>query len=117
MASFEEKAEEAQPSYGSATMKNVDLRRLRNAVNGVLDHIVEDLGIEQVAVEQQHDFYWLPALQRYDCSKSPAELDVGRLSDDADFIELIRRGESADVAYNLVHIAPLLEYIAEKIKA
>jgi hypothetical protein len=52
----------------------------------------------------------------YDSSKKPAELGVGRLSDDLDLMKLIRRGESGDVSYNLVHVAPLLLYIAEKVK-
>jgi hypothetical protein len=45
----------------------------------------------------------------------PSGLDIGRLSDDADFVKLIKRGQSADVSYNFVHVAPLLRYSAEKI--
>jgi hypothetical protein len=33
-----------------------------------------------------------------------------------DFTKLIQRGQSGDISYNLVHIAPLLRYIAEKVK-
>jgi len=39
------------------------------------------------------------------------------LSDDFDFIKSVHRGQSADVSYNLVHIAPLLRYIGETIKS
>jgi hypothetical protein len=49
-------------------------------------------------------------------SRKPAGLDIGRLSDDVDFVKLIRRGQSGDVSYNLIHVAPLLRYIAETIK-
>jgi hypothetical protein len=44
-------------------------------------------------------------------------LGVGRLSGDVDFMSKIRRGQSADIPYNLIHVAPLLLYIAEKIKS
>jgi hypothetical protein len=49
-------------------------------------------------------------------SKSPQGLDIGSLTDDFDFVKLIRRGQAGDVAYNLVHIAPLLRYIGERVK-
>jgi hypothetical protein len=96
---------------------NIDLRLLKTAVNDVLDHVIEDLGTEQVRIEEADDFYWeCAAAQRYDRSKKPSELNVGRLSDDVDFVALVRRGQSADVAYNLVHVAPLLQYVAEKVR-
>jgi hypothetical protein len=43
-------------------------------------------------------------------------MDIGNLSDDADFVKLVGRGQSGDVSYNLVHVAPLLRYIGETIK-
>jgi hypothetical protein len=95
----------------------IDLRVLKNAVNAVLDHLLEDVGLEKVKIDDSEDFYWnCEPPEMYDSSKKPAELGVGRLSDDLDFMKLIRRGESGDVSYNLVHVAPLLLYIAEKVK-
>jgi hypothetical protein len=47
----------------------------------------------------------------------PSDLTVGQLSDDFDFVKLVQRGQSADISYNLVHIAPLLRYIGEAIKS
>jgi hypothetical protein len=95
----------------------IDLRVLKNAVNAVLDHLLEDVGLEKVKIDDGEDFYWnCEPPEMYDRSKKPAELSVARLSDDLDFMKLIRRGESGDVSYNLVHVAPLLLYIAEKVK-
>ena len=94
----------------------ISLKSVKNAVNAILDHLIEDLGLERVKIENGEDFYWdCPAPGIYDSSKKP-ELDNGRLSDDVDFLKLIERGQNADVSYNLVHIAPLLRYIAEKVK-
>ena len=95
----------------------IDLKVLKNAVNAVLDHLIEDLGLERIKVAASSDHYWhCPASEVHDMSKQPAGLDIGSLSDDVDFVKLIRRGQSADASYNLVHVAPLLRYIAEQIK-
>jgi hypothetical protein len=96
----------------------IELRVLKNSVNAVLDHLVEDLGLEKVKIADEEDFYWnCEAPGAYDKSKKPIDLGVGRLSDDVDFMRKIRRGQSADISYNLIHVAPLLLYIAEKIKS
>ncbi|SRR6266404_3035668 len=95
----------------------IDVKALKNAVNAVLDHLIDDLGLENVKIEESSDLYWhCPASEIYDISKKPIGLDVGRLTDDVDFMKLIKRGQSGDVSYTLVHIAPLLRYIGEMIK-
>jgi len=95
----------------------IDLKVLQNAVNAVLDHLIEDLGCEKVRIEENSDLYWhCPASEIHDMSKKPIGLDIGRLTDDVDFVKLIKRGQSGDVSYTLVHIAPLLRHIGETIK-
>jgi hypothetical protein len=95
----------------------IDLKLIKTAVNAVLDHIIEDLQMEKIQIDDQEDFYWsCPDSELYDMSKKPQGMDIGRLSDDADFVSLIQRGQGGDVYYNLVHIFPILRYLAEKIK-
>ena len=95
----------------------IDLNTLKKAVNAVLDHLIEDLGLEKVAIGEGEDFYWTcPVPELYDSSQKPAQLEVGRTSDDVGFVNLIERAQSGAVSYNLVHVAPLLLYIGEKIK-
>jgi hypothetical protein len=95
----------------------IDVKRLKIAVNAVLDHLLEDLKLEKVAIDEREDFYWsCPPRQRYDTTKKPSEWWTGRLSDDVHFMDLIQRGQSGDISYTLVSVAPLLRYIAEKIK-
>jgi hypothetical protein len=97
--------------------EEIDVKALKTAVNAVLDHVLEDIGIEKVKIEDGEDFYWsCEEAELYNTQKKPEELSVGRLSDDEHFRRLIRPGEGADISYNLVHIAPLLLYIAHKIK-
>jgi hypothetical protein len=96
----------------------IDVIVLKNAVNAVLDHVIEDLGFEKVEIEQSCDHYWhIPTSEIHEMSKAPIGLDVGRLSDDVDFVKLIFKGQSGDAAYNLVYIGSLLRFIGEKIKS
>jgi hypothetical protein len=95
----------------------IDVKVLKNALNAVLDHLINDLGFDKIKIEETSDHYWhSPASEIHDMSKKPNGLDVGSLSDDVDFVKLINRGQSGDVSYNLVHVAPLLRYMGEKIK-
>jgi hypothetical protein len=101
-----------------STVGEINLKQLKAVVNAVLDHLIEDLKIETVPIEENKDFYWhCEAPGVYEMSKDPAGLSVGRLTDDVYFIRLVRRGETADASINLVHVAPLLRYIADTVGA
>jgi hypothetical protein len=96
----------------------ISLKTLKFAVNSVLDHLMEDVGLKTVSIDPDHDFYWhCSAPGIYDASTQPTEKDltIGRLSDDMHFIGSVQRGQSADASINLVHVAPLLRYIADTI--
>lgn len=84
----------------------IDVESLRAAVNAILDHLIEDLRIKKVEIDQKDDLYWhCPASEVHNMSKTPVGLDIGRLSDDIGFVKLIQRGQSGDVSYSLVHVA------------
>jgi hypothetical protein len=96
----------------------INLKTLKLAVDSVLDHLIQDLALETVPIEADEDFYWhCSAPGIYDASTQPTEKDltIGRLSDDMEFVQSVKRGQSADASINLVHVAPLLRYIAETI--
>ena len=96
----------------------INLQVIRSALNTVLDHLTNDLKLSSVEIDPETNLYWhVPISELYDMSKAPKGVDVGKLSDDFDFVKFIRHGEAGDVAYNLVHIAPLLRYIGEKVKS
>jgi hypothetical protein len=95
----------------------INVKMLKQAVDSVLVHLIDDLNLETVAIDDGKDFYWdCPAPEIYNSSTKPGELDVGRLSDDVDFAKLIQRGQSGDASYNLIHLAPLLRYIGETVQ-
>ncbi len=92
----------------------IDLRVVKRVVNDLLDHLIEDMRVDEVPIEESQDLYWdCVASDLYDISKEPTTPTIGRLSDDFDLIKGVGRG---DIAYNLVHVAPLLRYLAEKVK-
>jgi hypothetical protein len=94
----------------------IDIKRLRNERDAILEHIEGDLGTRQVPVEE--DQYWdVPELELYDLSKDPASPVVGSHVDDIDFSKAVKRGQSYDNPYVLVHIWPQLRYVAEKLKS
>lgn len=100
--------------------KTIDIRVLRRAVVAILDHILDDLNLERIPIDPAEDVYWLgspsdeqePRLS----SSSMSARECGRLSDDVDFVSLIDRGDTNDASYTLVHVAPLLRYVGEKIR-
>jgi len=95
----------------------IDLRVIKSSINAVLDHLIEDLQQPTVEIDAKEDLYWhISAAELSEVSKPPHNLDIGSLKDDFDFVKLIRRGQAGDIAYNLVHIAPLLRYIGERVK-
>lgn len=66
----------------------IDLGELKRGINALLDHVIQDLGVEKLAIQDKEDFYWeCPTREMYDCSKKPSgEFYVGRLSDDLHFL-------------------------------
>jgi hypothetical protein len=93
----------------------IDLKSLKKATDAILDHVINDLGIEKVEIEDDADFYWdIPTDRLYAVKNSQPTLDVGRLSDDWDFVSKMLR-DDAPVALMLIHVAPLLRRLAEKV--
>jgi len=94
----------------------IDLRELQRAVNAILDHIVDDLGIETLPIRKDKDLYWdVPMNRLYDVKKDPPKLDVGRLADDLEFVMLMLQDERHPVGAVLLHVAPLLRHVGEEI--
>jgi len=98
--------------------REINVKTLKFAVNSVLDHLMEDLGLENVPIDDAKDYYWeCPAPEMYDMSSTPTadDLTVGCLNDDMEFIRSVQRGQAGDYSINLVHVAPLLQYIAHTV--
>ena len=92
-------------------MRTIDLVKLKESLNVLLDHVI-DSGISSIALEQQ--YYWqVDAKDRFDLKKKPADLVVGDLFDELDFVERVLLKKQSTVAYTLTELAPILEYVGE----
>ncbi|SFR94379.1 hypothetical protein SAMN05216570_0977 [Dyella sp. OK004] len=94
----------------------VNIGDLRRIVNDLLDH-VESVNGPELRLDQ--DYYWdLGSEVMYDVTKQVANVDlVGSLGDSWEFLLNMQRD---DIKQNgpslmLIHAAPLLRYIGEKV--
>jgi hypothetical protein len=94
----------------------IDILSLKQATDAILDHIVNDLGVKKLAIKKDSDFYWeVPSDHLYAVKEDQPQLDVGRLSDDLEFIAQMLDTKSSTVAFMLIHLAPLLRYVGEEV--
>lgn len=94
----------------------IDLRMLKQASEAILDHIITDLGIDRLSIKEDSDFYWeVPSDRLYTTRESQPDLDIGRVTDDWEFIRGMLSEPNGAVALMLIHMAPLLRYLGETI--
>jgi hypothetical protein len=95
---------------------NVQLAELRRIINDLLEH-VEQINGPEVVLEQ--DYYWdLNSEAAYSVtSEAPTSAGLGSLGDDWEFLLNLRGGDIKQdgPSLMLVHAAPLLRYIGEKV--
>jgi hypothetical protein len=86
---------------------------LRKITNLIFDHVEQDLNISSVPIEE--DYYWhIPSKVVYKVEQDPPTPDIGQLYDDWEFLAKIKQREDA-VSLAMIHLAPLLRHIGEKI--
>ena len=94
----------------------VDISDFKKVLNIILNHVEEDLGIRQVEIDSSEDFYWdVTDDSLNEVSGGKPSCDIGRLSDDWEFLQPILNNPEQGVALTLIHAAPLLRYLAKKI--
>lgn len=94
-------------------MKNIDIRKLKESVNILLDQVIAS-GIEQVPLANQ--FYWdIVGEDKYNMTKEPVQLAVGDLFDDLEFTEQVSQNIGQQAIYTLTEIAPILAYVGESL--
>lgn len=94
----------------------LEVREIKQVIDAVFDHILDDLKIETLTINGEVDFYWeVPNDTLFDAKNDPPELSIGRLSDDWDFLRRILDNPTEASSLMLTHAAPLLRYLGEKI--
>jgi len=92
-------------------MRVVDISVIKQAVNLLLDHVIEQ-GIESIPLDAQ--FYWkVLDDEKYLMEKRPDNLGVGDLFSDLSFVEQMLSAKEQPVALTLTELAPVLAYIGE----
>lgn len=93
----------------------IDLVELKRVVDAIFDHLMIDVGVTRISVSQDDDFYWeVPDDRLHAVRKDQPPLDVGRLTDDWEFLSAILKDKRQAVGFMFVHVAPLLRYISAK---
>lgn len=87
----------------------IDIARLQQAVNRLLDHILA-AGVREVAIEQP--LYWT-VVNPCSLYEQPSELGVGDLCDDLEFTLGVLASDADPTALVLTEAAPLLAYVGE----
>lgn len=91
----------------------IDVARLRQAVNRLLDDILK-AGVREVTIEQP--LYWTVINPR-SLHEQPSELGVGDLCDDLEFTLGVLEKDAEPVALTLTEAAPLLAYVGEVVSS
>jgi hypothetical protein len=90
----------------------IDVVKLKLAIDRIFRHIIETRGVRRV--ELGSDLYWdMPEEALYNVVDQPQELDVGRLSDDWEFVSKLLEEDATPLAYQLTEVAPLLRRLGE----
>ena len=97
--------------------KVVDLRELKAAAVSLIDTLIRLNGKDSITIDADADFYWeVPLDDLYSVKRDPPQLDVGRVSDDWEFIRPIASDPSAATPLALIHLAPVIRYLSDRIK-
>lgn len=95
--------------------KLIDIADLRTTVNILLDRISFILGDDKIAIPKESELYWefeYPELHQVgDGSMAPVAA-IGSLADDWDFIQHIIAKPETALSLQMVHVVPLLRWLA-----
>lgn len=92
----------------------INVPELRRIINELLTR-VEEMHGPNVPIDADH--YWdLPSPEMWDIPNPIVHVDhVGSLTDDLHFLRAMSDPRGEGPTLNLIHVAPLLRYIGEKV--
>lgn len=92
----------------------IEIEEIRTVLNSILNHISDDLNIKSITLDE--DYYWsVSSDSLFSSDKKPADFELGSLRDDWEFLREILHDKDQSAALMLVHAAPILRYIGEKV--
>lgn len=105
----------AAQSINNKPHNEIDLFELKRIIDEIFAHLINDAGVRKLDLPKDEGFYWeVPTDRLYAVQQGQPKLDVGRLSDDWEFLSAILKDKRQAVGFMLVHLAPILRYIGEQ---
>jgi hypothetical protein len=87
---------------------------LKTVIDAIFAHLKDDLGIDEIALTK--DYYWdVPESSLYSVDRDMEAPTIGSLFDDLEFLNPLLQNREQAVSLMLLHVAPLLRYIANKV--
>ena len=97
----------------------IDLAVLRRAFDAIFNHLEHDLRIKALKISDEIMFYWnIADGYSYKTGKTAPDFGMGSIQDDYEFVtSMLADMESTKGAPSimLVHLAPILEFLAKEI--
>ncbi|MFZ6776006.1 hypothetical protein ACO0LD_04180 [Undibacterium sp. Ji83W] len=94
---------------------SINIAELRSIINSILSHVEDDLQLKEVDLTE--DYYWaMPDDSLYAVLEDAKPPNIGSLCDDLEFIKPLLHDKTHAFPLMLIHVAPLLEYLALNIK-
>jgi hypothetical protein len=101
-------------------MKEIQICDLRKIINMIIDTIEFDDNLKSVVIDDDRDFYYQIDNERsFDVSRELGvdEIEIGRISDDYEFLLSILQDENQALPIMLEHVAPILYFLALRISS
>lgn len=92
----------------------INIGQLRTIIDSILSHIENDLQLKEI--ELSEDYYWNIADDvLYMGENKEEEITVGSLCDDLEFLMPLLHDKDHAFSLMLIHVAPILRYLALKV--
>ena len=93
----------------------IELLKLKSIVNALFDKLIEAENHGAVMIPDDTDYYWdIANDERYEPAKRPADLHMGRLSEDWEFLQPLSADEKHLFPLMFMHVAPLINFLADR---
>ena len=94
---------------------SINIAELRFVINSILSHVKNDLQLKEI--ELTEDYYWaIPDDSLYAVDRDAEPPNIGSLCDDLEFIKPLLLDKDHAFPLMLIHVAPILEYMALNVK-
>jgi hypothetical protein len=98
-----------------ASNTTIEIQVLRKIINGILDFIEKDVGVNRVDLTKDH--YWnVLDGDVYEITK-PVELGAGSLRDDWEFLLASASDKDQQLPIMLIHVAPILHALSQTVQS